>query len=279
MLWLIDNINKFCPLSSYVKIGRGERRGWDKLFYPTSEDLKKIENEYLKPVLKTAKGKFEYILEPDSQAFCCDKSIDELMKSNHTGALSWIRSFEGQSNTKGKSLVESLKRAKSLWYQMNAESLADFVLTMNPDTRIFFQRMKCPTFVNQRLISISVLESKINKDFLHSLLNSTITLIQIEGIGFGRGLGVLDINPTNVKKGLYLPKVELFSDESKEEIVECFNNMTKKSIQSIDKEILREDRNLLDRLILKNIGLSENLASDIQKSFLSLYRIRKSVKS
>lgn len=50
-LWLIENIDKFSLANKYIDISRGERRGWDALFYPTEEQIKVIEDEYLKPVL------------------------------------------------------------------------------------------------------------------------------------------------------------------------------------------------------------------------------------
>ncbi|GMO42033.1 MAG: hypothetical protein Pg6C_03260 [Treponemataceae bacterium] len=92
--WLTKNIHKFEKLNVYTTVSRGERRGWDKLFFPNANAIESIEDQYLRPVLKTAKGKFEYFAEPDDYAFCCDSSIDDLVNQRHTGALNWIKNFE-----------------------------------------------------------------------------------------------------------------------------------------------------------------------------------------
>lgn len=276
ILWLTENIDKFDLLSSYTDIGRGERRGWDKLFYPSEDQIALIEDEYLRPILKTSKGKFNYIIEADSYAFCCGASLKELKQRKHNGALSWIRKFEHQLNGKGKPLVEILARPNLLWYEMTSDTMADFVLSMNPDTRIFIQRLKTSTFINQRLIRISNI-NEYDLDFLHALLNSTIVLSQIEGLGFGRGLGVLDLSPTNLKTGLYIPQMGLFSEQDKKEINSCFKAMIKKPILPINEELERDDRKKLDSLILKGLNLNTEIIEQIYKSFLKMYHIRKAV--
>jgi len=205
VLWLINNINIFNKLDLYVNISRGERRGWDKLFFPNNIAIETIESQYLRPVLKTAKGKFDYFAEPDDYAFCCDSSIENLKERGHNGALNWIKNFENGVNEKGRPLVEVLNRKNLYWYQMEDNSLADFVVSVNPDTKIVIQRFMIPAFTNQRLINFSIKNDMIDKEFLHALLNSTIILSQIEALGFGRGETVLDLNPTNLKNGLYIP--------------------------------------------------------------------------
>jgi hypothetical protein len=49
-----------------------------QIIFPTANAIESIEEQYLCPVLKTAKGKFEYFAKPDDYAFCCDTPIDEL---------------------------------------------------------------------------------------------------------------------------------------------------------------------------------------------------------
>jgi hypothetical protein len=276
--WLTENIAKFEKLNFYMNISRGERRGWDKLFFPNDNAVEAIEDEYLRPVLKTAKGKFKYFAEPDSYAFCCNASIDELIEEGHNGALDWIRSFEKGVNEKGIPLVEVLRRKDLYWYQMEDKSLADFALSVNPDTKIFIQRFSEPSFTNQRLINISAKDSNIDKELFHALLNSTIVISQIEGLGFGRRKTVLDLNPTNIKNGLYIPKIENINDTYKEKIKRCFKDIMEKPVMSIDEIIYSNLREDFDKLIFESINIDVKYAKYLYENLKILYNIRKSAK-
>jgi hypothetical protein len=277
--WLTENIVKFEKLNSYMNISRGERRGWDKLFFPNDNAVETIENEYLRPVFKTAKGRFEYFSEPDNYAFCCDISIDELIEKGHNGALNWIRSFEKGVNEKGRPLIEVLSRKDLYWYQMEDNSLADFVLSVNPDTKIFIQRFSEPSFTNQRLINISAKNSNIDKELFHALLNSTIVISQIEGLGFGRGETVLDLNPTNIKNGLYIPKIENINDTYHEKIKQYFMEIMKKPVMSINEIIHSNFRKNFDKLIFESININTEYVESLYTNLEVLYNIRKSARN
>ena len=90
--------------STLFEIARGERRGWDKFFYPSDSHC--IESEYLKPVLKNMKTVKTYFAESDDQAFCCSDDMEFLQSKNKQGAFSWITKFQSQCNEKGELLPE-----------------------------------------------------------------------------------------------------------------------------------------------------------------------------
>jgi predicted metal-binding transcription factor (methanogenesis marker protein 9) len=274
--WLVKNISKFEKSNKYLQISRGERRGWDKLFYPNSATVDIIEDEYLRPVLKTSKGKFQYIVEPDNFAFCCDVSLDVLEKNKHIGALNWIKQFENGVNEKGQPLVKVLERKNLYWYQMADNTLADFVLSVNPDTKIFIQRFINPSFTNQRLINISVNDESIDKELIHALLNSTIIISQIESLGFGRGESVLDINPTNLRNGLYIPKIESISNVYKENIIKYFNDIMKEPVMSVTEILTSKIRRDFDKLIFESLNIDFIYLKDVYENLELLYDIRKS---
>jgi hypothetical protein len=277
--WLTENITKFVKLNTYMTISRGERRGWDKLFFPNNNAVETIEDEYLRPVLKTAKGKFDYFAEPDNYAFCCDASMDDLLKQGHNGALNWIKNFENGVNEKGKPLIEVLSRKNLHWYQMKDTSLADFVLSVNPDTKIYIQRFLEPSFTNQRLINLSVRNTDIDKDLLHALLNSTIIISQIEGLGFGRGETVLDLNPTNLKNGLYIPKIKNINISYQEKIKRYFMDIMKEPIMSIDEIVRSNFRRDFDKLIFESLNINIKYVQCLYENLNVLYNIRKSAKN
>ena len=72
--------------------------------------------------------------------------------------------------------------------------MADFVTSVNPDKRIFISRLNEKSFVNQRLIRFTSLKFDTDLELSHALLNSLMGIFFIEALGFGRGLGALDLS-------------------------------------------------------------------------------------
>jgi len=275
--WLLENLDKFEMLSNYLFIARGERRGWNQLFYPRQEYLSTIEEIFLRPVLKTLRGKFTLFVAANQKAFCCSKTLDQLQAEGYTGAFSWINKFINQRNEKGELLSEVLRRGDLEWYQMNTSTMADFVLSMNPDNRLFVAKTEEPTFVDQRIIRLTRKNNEMNLNLIHALMNSCISMFFIEAIGFGRGLGVLDINSTKIKKGFRIPKLNSIVPEKINEIIESFENLCSREVLPITNEIQQADRKEFDKKVLSSIGIPENVCDKIYSALLAMYNIRKSV--
>ncbi|GMO42024.1 MAG: hypothetical protein Pg6C_03250 [Treponemataceae bacterium] len=182
-------------------------------------------------------------------------------------------------NEKGKPLVEVLGRKNLYWYQMEDTALADFVLSVNPDTKIFIQRFMEPSFINQRLINFSAKDDILDKELLHALLNSTIVISQIEALGFGRGETVLDINPTNLKNGLYIPKIETINDSYRDKIKQYFSDIMKEPVMSIDEIIRSNFRKDFDKLIFESINVKIDYVKSLYENLEILYTIRKSARN
>jgi len=275
--WFIESFSKYTSIQEISNVYRGERRGWDPLFFPNESGLQTVESEFLRPVIKTNRGAYTYSLRPDSLAFCCNLSMDELIQRNKVGAFKWIKQFENQFNETGVPLTTSLRRARLYWYQMDVSKLADFVLAMNPDSYFMIQKLDEPAFINQRVIGLAVKpELHEEMDFYHALLNSTLTYFQIEAIGFGRGLGVLDINNNNIKHGLHIPKLGLFTREAKVEIYESFRKVKSRNVMHILQELNQPDRIELDSLIIKHSGLNFPIEK-LYECMKQLYAVRKAI--
>ena len=63
---------------------------------------------------------------------------------------------------------------------MKAERQADFVMSLNPDERLFVARMAQRSFVDQRLIALAVPAAKADRDLMHALMNTTLSMFLIE---------------------------------------------------------------------------------------------------
>lgn len=136
ILWLDDMKNGLVPIEKFLVVKRGERRGWNDLFYPVSKSG--IEECYIRPVLKNPAKLKSFKAQTDIEAFCCHKSKEELRSLGHTGALKWIEKFENIKNGSGKRLPIALKRSGSFWYEMDDATKADFVTVMCPAKRVNF---------------------------------------------------------------------------------------------------------------------------------------------
>lgn len=124
--------------------------------------------------------------------------------------------------------MEVLARPKEQWYEMKANEVAQFFTMMNPDSRFFFGRFEEPTFINQRLIGLQVKDTTLDMELIHALLNSVLMKFFVEAVGFGRGLGVLDINKESVAK-CFMLNPSLLSSEYASEIKEQFHYVLAKN--------------------------------------------------
>lgn len=272
--WLVELSDKTCPVTKYLNVTRGERRGWDRMFYPTSGHG--IEREYIKKVLKSSRHLHSLHAEPDSDAFCCSETLETLQEKGHTGALGWIRSFENGLNNTGEPLIEVLAKPNMHWYEMRDTNTASFVTSMNPDKRLFVAKFDEPSFVNQRLIAFKCYDGSVNMDLIHAILNSLLGMLYIEAIGFGRGLGALDINPTNIRNMRMLDPA-FVTQESIQAILRAFEPIKARDVMNTSDELEQPDRIAFDHAVLTAFEL-EDKYDKIKNTLLSMQRVRHSAR-
>ncbi len=271
--WIDAFSNSLIPINKMLTIKRGERRGWNDLFYPAADN--EIEDVYIKPVLKNPAFLKSFTAQTDIVAFCCHKSKDELRQLGHTGALKWIEKFENIKNGTGNLLPNVLSRPGCFWYEMDDATKADFVTALNPDKRLFVAKFDDRTFVDQRFTRMLVKDTSVSADLLHALLNSLYGMFAIEAIGFGRGLGVLDASSTKLKN-MYMINPAIISEKDAKEIVHLFSKIKKRNVMNTEDELKDKAREEFDRKVLAAIG-HENLYESIKKSLLSMQHTRHAV--
>ena len=268
--WLERLSSLFAPLSSLFEVHRGERRGWDKLFFPPADSG--IESCYLRPVLKSATDVRRLTARAGGKAFCCSRTLAELGRKGHVGALAWIKQFQPAKNEKGVLLTRSLARSNSLWYEMNPDTVADLAVSMNPDKRLFFARLKPRAFVNQRLIRMTAKES-VDVELCHALLCSVMGCFYLESLGFGRGLGVLDLNAGKLARQMRILNPELLSMECRKDVLEAFKVLMKRDVAAFETEMTLPDRINFECAVAASFGFSDILPA-IRESVFVLHRIR-----
>lgn len=267
--WLLDIQNYLVPINKLFNIIRGSRRGWDPLFFP--KGCNRIERKFLRTALFNAKNVTKLIAEPDRVAFSCSERLD-VLKSNYPGAYEWIKKFENQKNGTGKPLTKVLARAKEEWYEMKPNEVVDIFTMMNPDKRFFFGRFITPSFINQRLIGLKLINKTDDVVLYHALLNSILMKFFIEAVGYGRGLGVLDINKNSIAK-CYMLNPTLLSEEAKEKIKSAFSNIAQLNIMNIEDELQNKLWVEFNKEVLKSYGIGEYYER-IKNSLISLRQVR-----
>lgn len=272
--WLLKFKDKLVPITKYFNIKRGERRGWNDLFYPVNHN---IEKEYIVPVMKKLDTS-SYIMNLNASidGFSCGKSIDELKEMGHTGTLEWINKFKDVKNGTGKLLTEVLAKKNLHWYEMSLNNTFDIGLLINPDERLFFSKAPYPVFFDQRLTGLVRKDKSYELTILSAMLNSILGIFYIEAIGFGRGLGVLDLNKNKVEERFKMLDPNLISNENKLEIVELYKKLEARNVKSIIEELEEKDRIAFDKAVLNAFGLEEYYEK-IKHSLLELFKIRKAV--
>lgn len=275
--WLPIIADRLIDSNQIFNFTRGERRGWNPLFYPAIEHG--IENEYIQPVLKNLRGTPSLTCVAEVEAFCCSRSTEELEALGHTGALNWIRSFENQVNETGVPLTQSLRRANMYWYEMNTNNMADYVANVNYDKSLFIARFETRSFIDQRMIGFSIKEDyqAENKTLFLALFNSILSMFFIESFGFGRGLGALDLRATKFERDFKILNPNLLNNEQKAKIINAFQPIAQRNRLPLEQEILQEDRINFEQVLFNTYGIVEYYDS-IKVSLLHLYRIRFAVK-
>ena len=249
LLPLFESLN---PAHGLFEITRGERRGWNHLFYPDAKNCD-IELEYLRPLIKSPKEVSGLTATPLSVAFCCSKTKRELTNEGHLHALNWIESFEQMRNGKGELLPIVLKRPGLKWYEIADSSFTDFVMMMNAGERHFVARCPQASIVDQRFIRLNAVDDvadELTLNCLHAIMNSSLTYLYFESIGFGRGLGALDLNPTLIKKYLRVFDPNLLDEEQKHQVVSSFVPLMERDVYPMLQEVKMHDRIQFENLLM-----------------------------
>lgn len=252
------------PLKSLFTVRRGERRGMNKLFYPAAGHG--IEPDYIKPLAKSPTDFTRLRCPAAKEAFSCSRTKDELTALGHTGALNWIKRFETLETT------AKLQTRDLMWYEMKADTITDLVMFVNYGDRLFVGRVDPPAFADQRLIRLDPIDA-VDIDLAHALLNSTISMFIIEGMGFGRGLGALDLSKDRIKDFMHVLNPKKLDHAGITSIKEAFAPLLKRKIFDVADELKQSDRQAFDDAVLSAFGINID-RQRIYNALLSLVAIR-----
>ena len=103
-----------------------------------------------------------------------------------------------------------------------------------------------------------------------------LSLFYIEAVGFGRGLGVLDINKDSISK-CYMLNPALLTEEQKTAIMTQFSQLVERGILDINHDIDNPIRQEFERVVLDAFGIGDYF-DNIVSSLKSIRKVRIAVK-
>lgn len=176
-------------------------------------------------------------------------------------------------------LIQSLRKSNHYWYEMKSESMAEFVLNINYDNSLFVAQLERPSFIDQRLIGLSIKDRfrDLDRTLILALLNSNISMFFIESLGFGRGLGTLDLNKTKFGNNFNILNPNMLGEEQKMEIITAFRPLMERNRLPLLEELEATDRLVFEVELMRIYGMTE-YSEAIKNSLRELYTIRFAVK-
>jgi hypothetical protein len=156
------------------------------------------------------------------------------------------------------------------------DTLADLVLPVNPYRRLFVPKLRERSFVDQRFTRFTLTDASVSADLCHALLNSVVGLFLVEALGFGRGLGALDLSTTRAKRQLHMLDPRRLSSKQREQIIQAFRPLLDRPVEELSAELARDDRQAFDQTVLDTFGLG-SLHQQIREALRELYDIRMAV--
>ena len=294
--------DKLIPLKDIAEVRRGYTTGINEFFYleiiEGDEKVKGcvycrnargweglIEEKYLRAVIKSPKESESITIDPTKlkfKIFLCNESKADLRKKGDKYALKYIEWGEKQS-TKPEdgnipwSEVPSVK-SRANWHALSDIVLSNIFVSKGINDRYFFAISDQPLISNNRLYNIYPHDAN-NSKLISSILNSSIEFLFLEiesRVNLGDGL---------IDNGKEAIEELLFLDPSKTISLKSFNNILKRDVLSIFKEVKQKDRKEFDTKILEAMGLDAKIylpkiyngLCEIVKERLDLPKMRKKI--
>jgi hypothetical protein len=260
---------KLFPLKEVADVRFGIKTGINEFFYlkPIEEDKKEktiicensrgwkgeIESVYLKQVIKSPKESDSIIIDPKklkNLIFICNKSKEELKKSNHLLALKYIEWGETQRTKENKPWPEvpSVQGRKFWWWLLDNKP-AKILFQMINNERFLVYANESNVKVDHNLFEY-LLEDKETINSAIKYLNSTFFAI-IKEVNSRINLG----DGATKTEGVDWNNLMLISKEPLKVDYNIAKLMGRK-VKSISEEVKLKDRQELDKAVLKSLGLN-----------------------
>jgi tRNA1(Val) A37 N6-methylase TrmN6 len=268
--------NKFVQLKDVAEIIGGIITGNNDFFYFKGEKIKKVEEKFLKPVIKSPRELNKIVFTESDikyKILVCDKSKEEL---KGTKVLEYIQKAEEKNINKAKTFgnrepwyLLPMKKAKLLWPDLRWEK---HICHLNKDN-VLFEHLFYG--INPKKDS-----------FLYPLclyLNSTIAFFFIEIIGrTGLGGGAIRLVGTDLAtfpciklKFISRKKINSIKNFLSSKIGTVFEEIGASTPEEVSLEKVKKERRELDKIIMGEIlGLTDEEQLEVYRAVIDLVKSR-----
>ena len=254
--------NKLVPLREVAEIRRGFTTGINEFFYLREDKIKHwgIEDEFLKPVLKSPKEFKGILIDPaklTAKVFLCQKSKEKLRREGKTGALKYIKWGEKQKTKDGVPWpdVPTVRSRKPRWWALPEADLVQIFWTKSYDVKHLQRFSPDRLLADQRLYQV-IQKDTVDTKTLAGLMNCSLFSLSIElGGRVNLGDGALDTTVEEAQNYLIVPDVTQLTNNQAKKILQAFDTLLTRPIKSIFEEVKMLDRQKLDSLVLEALGL------------------------
>lgn len=245
-------------LSDVADIRRGYTTGVNEFFYLDDEKTSHwfIENEYLAPVIKSPREATRIFLKSEQvkfKVFLCRDSKTDLRKKGKHGAYEYIKWGEKQTTRDGRPWSEvPTVLGRKYWYDLGEKKPGTILLQMITGDRYFAVYNADCVYVDHNLFELFPIEDDCTKGLLTYLNSSVFALFRelISRVNLGEGATKTEGIDW---KDILAPRPEIIKTlEMPKKLEDSFKN---RDIESIFEEVKKRDRQELDALVLKALGL------------------------
>ena len=292
----------FVPLTHLARVQRGFTTGSNEFFYLTDEQIQQLgiekefwsrieEGEHLPNwVMKSPRESKSIIVDPTNLKYRVLMIHKEKKDLSGTKVLEYIQKGETEVFGFGRKANIPAKKptcaARKLWYDLGEREPGDILWMMSLNDRHIAFLNPYKVYADARLYDVQV-KDKTKVQFIAAFMNTSLFALFVELEGrLNLGQGALDIKVYEVARIPVLDPSKL-SNEQLNKISSAFNEMLKREIGSVFKEInasspsdvklehVKLDRRKLDETIIVDIlGMNEKDLLDLYKGLVDLIRSR-----
>jgi type I restriction enzyme M protein len=275
--------DKLVPLKDIAQVRFGIKTGVNEFFYlqkiETDGKLTgykndrgwqgQLETEYLREVIKSPKEATSITIDPaklKNLIFICNKSKSELRKLGHRKTLAYIEWGEKQRDENNSLWTDAPSvQGRKNWYSLGEKEGGPILLQMINNTRFISFHNKTKVQVDHNLFELLLKEKELEQPYLAYLNSTLFALIKEVNSRVNLGDGATKTEGVDWNHLILAPR---------KEVIETISFKDKKFFERIslpiNEEVKKKDRAVLDKEVLKLLGLSEDFLPRIYEGIVEL---------
>lgn len=265
---------KLVRLGDIADVRRGITTGANEFFYLSEEDQRRwqIEEEFLKPVIKSPRECRSIVVKPDDlkfKLFYCHKDKRELRGTNALRYIEWGETddewLDERTGQPNPPYARPSCRGRRNWYDVGNRKIPEGIIPCSY-RESFFVYCNSGVYVDKRLYELET-ESRQILPFLNSVFYPFF--LEMQTRSYGGGGGPIDATVEEIQSLLVLTDDALSVDEQRR-LMEQLEIIALRGIGTVFAEIERPDRRELDSIVFDALGLTTDERDAVYEAVIDL---------